>query len=643
MMNSLLALLSIVLLLDVSWRLAAWLKPKDAAEALLYGGTAAFAQIVLIAETLNLVSGVNRLFFWIITQSVLAIAIRLFGKQEPVRFRIFPVFSDWSLWQKITLAGVTAAFLLNLILILTVPQSNPDALSTHLPRIGHWLYSGSLNPWPMPPVRIWQVIYPIDAQLAILWTVLLSGSDRFAGLVQFLAVLMTVLAIYKTARLLGFSSHAARWSGLLFSAFTLVQLQASTVQTDMVVMAGFMLGTFFSLQAIFEEKPEVWWAAAAALGLGIGTKQTFFFLLPTWGLLVVVSQYRKNRRIWPGWRPVAILSIGILLLGSGAYWRNWQAFGNPLGPAEILREATGELDGKALALKVPVNMVRFAYQMLDPSGLPRPLHGYAHKVRWRIFAALLSGAPIEGDQFTFKDHVFRFATVPVPEESSAWYGPVSVLFLYPAMLWAFFEKRKRGAVPLWLLPVGFLLFWVIDILARPGWDPFQGRYFAGVIALNAPLMGIWFQNQTARARLLEIVATVLSLLVLFATLAYNPAKPLLGKWADDIGIWQKDRIFLQTVQYKADRELFYHIEKTVPEKSRLGLYAPVYMLTYPLYGEGFSRQVTEIWPESALQEPDLASRFDYLLLHRPSLPAESPQPCRQTIFQTETWSLLQCP
>ncbi len=639
--------LSLILLIWSTHRVTTYFEPDHILDYLLVSAIVFPAYIVVVAESLSLIRQLNNPYAWLLAQALLTGSIlTLTPKSHLRKYRINlrDIFQEWSISQKVMLLALSAATFYNIVIILVVPQNNPDSLSTHLARIGHWLLSGTLTPWPIQPVRIWQVIYPVNAQILIFWTVLFSGSDIFAGFIQLFAVIVAVFAVYKISLLLGFSKSASRWSSMLFYGFPLLQLQASTTQTDMVIMSFLVLAVYAILKAFQTEKIRYWTLVGSAIGLGIGTKQTFFFLLPILLLLVLIIAWPRRRQylnIKTLSKITGITVLTIMLLGSGSYIRNQVAFGNPLGPSYVVEKATGTQQPQALLKKIPVNTVRFIYQMIDPAGLPRPYLGYAHKMRLHVFRAILGGTPIESAQYTFQNHIFSYDLNPTEEESSAWYGPISIIFLYPAMLWALFYRKKRYYLSLRVFPISFGLFLIIDIIARPGWDPFQGRYFAGVIAFNALLMGLWFEK---RRRSLEILATILNLVVVFVTLAYNPAKPSLGKWADDIGIWEKDRIFLQTVQYKADRKLYYQVAENVPSGSKIGLFAPTYMLTYPLYGESFERQIIEIWPSQQVTANTIQKlALDYLLIYYPSLDEIPDLPCRKTVFSSQNWLLTQCP
>ncbi|MEJ5226104.1 MAG: hypothetical protein WHV44_16710, partial [Anaerolineales bacterium] len=330
-------------------------------------------------------------------------------------------------------------------------------------------------------------------------------------------------------------------------------------------------------------------------------------------------------------------------LGASYIVINLRAFGQPLGPAGYTDILFGQTDPASLIGRTLVNTPRLVYQSLDPSGLPRPFGGYAHKIKARLLArplvAALGFQQMEGTDFTAPGHTFDLDKETVNEESNAWFGPLSVALLFPALFYELYRAlRQRQAVKLGLI-FTLLVFFPLDALTRPGWDPYQGRYFAPVFVTAAPLMAVWFER--GRANLFSWAITALTLIVAGYTLFYNPAKPTLGKWADDIGVWRKDRIFLMTVQHQREREMHTMVARHVPEDATLGVASLGNFTEYILFGEHFTRRVIPVYPIENLSDAAWlrAQGIQYLLV-RGNL-AYAPPPAYALIAQVEGWQLYQ--
>ncbi len=559
-----------------------------------------------------------------------------------------PKFSGATYWQivrqnlDVTLlaTGMGFFYIFSFVLGATVPPNNFDSLSTHLARVGYWLQFGSYLPWPTPSLT--QVIYPLNAQLPIAWSILFTGSDWFVAAWQWLAVLSCGLSAFGITRLLGYAVRPAFIVALIVLGFPLLILQSSTPQTDLVTAAMYAVAVYMLFLGVEKRHLPALGLMALAVGLGIGTKKSFLLLLPGFALLAGLVTWQRGRDLLKRtWRQAVIALVLVVVLGSSYIFINLRTFGQPLGPDGYLTVLFGDADFASLTGRTLTNTPRLVYQALDPSGLPRPFGGYFHKIKARIVRPLTeaAGFEMEGTSFTAPGHTFDLDQETINEESNAWYGPLSALLLIPALFYGLAcSLRERNVIKLGLI-LTFILFFPLDAVARPGWDPYQGRYFAPLFVTAAPLMAVWFERK--RPGIFSWFVAVLTLIVAGYTLFYNPAKPTMGKWADDIGVWTKDRIFLMTAQHQIDREMHTMVARNVPQDATLGTAYYANFTDYILFGPHFTRRVIPIFPYANLGDLSWldAQGLQYLLVHK-GLNAEPP-PGYTLIDQAERWQLYQ--
>ena len=555
--------------------------------------------------------------------------------------------------------SVAISYLFAFVQIVLIPQNNMDSLSTHLTRIVFWRQHGSMLPWSTYMLN--QVSYPVNAQTQTYWTLLFLGSDRLVGGAQWLAALVSGVGIFGLARWFGYGRRPSAFAALIFLTFPLVALQSTTPQTDLVTTVFFILAVYFLLVGLRQEQYASLMFSAVSVGLGLGVKKSFFLLLPLLALVAALAFFQYGRR---SWKPLVIWSlnlvVGIVLFGAYTYVVNWLYLGDPLGSptymdtlletpqnletpqsepeasqnAPALSEPPPEsapiqptqtvetipdsppADGKFM--EVVYNAPRLLYQALDTSGLPRPLDGYAHKVKMRVvrpFFQWIGFEEIEGTAFTAPGHEFSFADKNINEESHAWYGPLSFLLILPALFLAAWQAVRRKS-PLLLMPgLAFLIFLPLEIVFRPGWDPFQGRYFAPIVALCAPLMAIWFREKGSAFH--EGLIAGLAVVIMVVTFLYNPSKPTLGKFADEFHVWTNpNRIFVQTIQRKNDRRVYRMVERFVPQDATLGYHIPFFFMEYPLFGERLTRRLVPMGSPALVTDRDWqrAQGVEYLLL-----------------------------
>ena len=568
----------------------------------------------------------------------------------------------------LTLLGlaILISYMFAMVQIILIPQNNMDSLSTHLSRIGFWLQHGSFFPWQTTvPDQVW---YPVVVQLQTYWTLLFLGSDRMVGSVQWLAALVSGVGVFGVGRLLGYPQRASAFAALIFMSFPLVALQSTTTQTDLMTAAFFIPAVYFLILGIRDGQHSLLSLSAISVGLGIGVKKSYFILLPVLAALALLLVLQYGKRTW---KPLLLWSVNLLvagaLLGAYIYVINWKNFGNPFGSPNYIDSMIGvpqsryEMPnkftlarashrnslmsnssgiGSGIFLEVMYNAPRLFYQALDTSGLPRPLDGYSQKVKMRLAQAFFKAIgfeEIEGTAYTASGHVFSFSDKNINEESNAWYGPLSVLLIFPALLiqtWRGFRQRHW----LWLGPgIAVLIFVPLEIILRPGWDPFQGRYFIPLVALCAPLMAIWFKGKENAFH--EWLIAGLAIVIITVTLLYNPSKPTLGKFADEFHVWNNSRIFIQTIQRKNDRDMYGMVEKFVPADATLGYYVPFFILDYPLFGEHLSRRLVPLVAPSQISDLQWlrSQKIEYFLLPQDGYP--TPPAEYQIISHVSGWRL----
>ncbi len=538
--------------------------------------------------------------------------------------------------------GIFAAFAYAAVLNLFVPANNNDSLSTHLSRVGYWLQYGSFFPWPS--ARQFQLFYPVNTQLQFLWTILFWGSDRLIGFIQWIAALVAAVAVFGIARLLGWKRAQSAFAALIFLSFPLILLQITTPQNDIVNTAIFVSAVYFLLAGFRSGQKKLLLLSALSVGLGLGTKQTFYFLLPGIAIFVLFLWWKTGKKSWPKilfWAAACAVSFVIFAIYMNVV--NWRHFGNPLGVQESVSTITGHGNASRTISSLAYNIPRYLYQALDTCGLPRPMDGYAHKIKSHIVQLVVdrTGFEIEGTNYTFPGHTFLLATMNINQEDHAWYGPLSILLLFPAMAWYFIKAiRTREPVPVGMI-LTTLLFLVIIVIMFPYWDPYTGRYFAPGVALCAPLMAGFFPANQRRRVILRAAIVALALTITGVTMLTNPAKQVAGKMTNRTDIWSGDRVAIQAIQNFGDREMLYMVDDLVPIDATLGLYTPGYLLDYPLFGAYFTRHLVPIYPFDKIQDADWLNEqgIQYILVQENQAPAPNLPPGLTLIKAIKGWLL----
>jgi hypothetical protein len=199
-----------------------------------------------------------------------------------------------------------------LVVALAVPQNSQDAQLYHLPRAALWKQQHAVGyVADVPDERVDAM--PLAAEIQIAASMILSRGDRYATLVQLVALLAACLAIAGIARRLGLGIAEAAFGAVLFSTCSIVVLQTPTALNDLAVAAPLVTCAYFALGRSRAELA----LAGLALALAVATKLTAVLALPVLAL-VVLAATRRSR--WPvlGVAAVAGIALGSVWYGVNA-------------------------------------------------------------------------------------------------------------------------------------------------------------------------------------------------------------------------------------------------------------------------------------------------------------------------------------
>ncbi|GAB4408693.1 MAG: hypothetical protein Kow00123_21840 [Anaerolineales bacterium] len=303
--------------------------PRGVRESLLLAAVAFGLLLTAATEILSLLRSITPrsvAAFW----ALVSVACAAWCIRPPRRFRwAWPNRAPGSVL--IILASAAIPVTATALIAVIAPPNNWDSMAYHMARVVHWVQNRSVAFYPTHVPR--QLYMNPWGEYAILHLQILSGGDRFANLVQWSCMLGSLIAISQIARHLGAGARGQAMAAAIAATLPMGILQATSTQTDYVV--GFWLACFvcFALTIIREHRVE--WGtvlgAAGALALAILAKATaYLFALPflVWlGASVIKHQHARR------WSVLLAIAAAVILVNLGHYWRNWDLYGSPIGPA----------------------------------------------------------------------------------------------------------------------------------------------------------------------------------------------------------------------------------------------------------------------------------------------------------------------
>jgi hypothetical protein len=234
-------------------------------------------------------------------------------------------------WLRIELFSTLILISVVLILLpaLFSAPNTWDAMTYHLSRIMHWQQNQTLAHYPTHIIR--QLYINPWAEYAILQFQLLNQNDAFANLIQWFSLLGSLVGVSAIAKLFGASSRGQVFASLATVSIPMAILQGSSTQNDIVVTFWLISFVYFVVKRFVVSENNWLLPTGASLGLAVLTKATaYIFAFPY--VIWLLIQFMKDRQAAKLVRQISIVALLALLINFGHYARNYQVFGNPLGP-----------------------------------------------------------------------------------------------------------------------------------------------------------------------------------------------------------------------------------------------------------------------------------------------------------------------
>ena len=587
------------------------------------------SNVIFVAEIAGIFQKVNDKWFFVLMHMLLAIVAFLiwWHKNRPklisikintksVRKWINVIKQDRFLWA--FAIGVLLIYLLNAIVIIVFHANTNDSLAVHLARIGYWLQSGSFRPWPTE--NIYQITYPFNAQVQMLWTILLSGTDQLVEFVQWFSAIFGIIAITGIASVIGYTKKQGLFAGLIWATLPMISLQSTTTQNDLITASVILIGLYYLVVGIKNQNGVHLIISGLAFGISLGIKQTAFFIIPGIGIsfLLFIIKYKKtvlkSTVIF-----VSSVLIAFLLLGSYVYISNLVSVPDdavsstesetvvvqtPFGPSDYVVANMGLNRTEKIKDSLLINTSRYFFQAADLTGIPIPIKNRLGDIResfFRLFFETLN-VPVESDRAVGR-HVFSLSFIPLIYEDEAWFGLLGflLLFLTPIELLKF--AKTKNVFPFVLFFVSLSVTLCITIF-RNNWTPYQARY----------MVTVYFKPHHKASIIKVLCVLTISIFALSSLLNViwnNEAKPLSSPRA----IFSGDRLKHYSFSGGYLVNIVKMVDEHVPDDATLGL-AIGRNWEYPFFGENFTRKLVPIYPSSHLINVDwlLDNEINYILV-----------------------------
>lgn len=590
--------------------------------------------IILIMTVAGLFFQMNQplfvLVFQIILLSITTVVSRYWLKPEqplipfpPPRLNLKEQKFTLPVWT--FLISSIAVAILNLVYVLLVPPNNNDSLAIHLSRIGMWDQSGSWLPWNTKVV--WQLTFPMNAELISYWTLLFTRGEHLLGLIAYITGYLSVFLIYRLGLEITNQKSLALLSALTWAAFPVVQMNFSSTRHDHVSSFMLIAAVYFFYQHLKEKSTSYLILSGLGLGLSIGTNYSVAGFLPGLALFFLIYWLVFHK---VNFREVITLAASALLafflFSSPVYISNYVHFGTLLGPDALEMTSQSALQQESSPIEHTGLMAgRWAYQIVDFQGIPEPYLTKLMELKAWLPKQIAEkiGLSLEVDKSLLNQHIFGYSDHILFSEDSSWFGLVGIFVFFIVSIFVLVVTIRQKQ-PLMVLTSLFLLTTPLAFaFLRSGWTPYDGRYFMTLFAfLCLGLTALLDALKPKLGLVLIYFISALSILTLLMSVYSNPAKAFWGYKA----FWIQHRFDSISAQSYETKEMLYLVDQTVPEDGVLGIatQAIVYY-EYGLFGEHFTRTIVPVYPDDKICDHAwlLEQGIEYILVDagNPDYPA----------------------
>lgn len=393
-------------------------------------------------------------------------------KGEQFRYPKPPVSIRWfelaMLVAIIFIAGVTA-----LVAWLSPPQTW-DSLNYHMPRVAHWAQQESVRHFATG-IEVQNSRTP-GAEYLVLQTYLLGSGDRFAGFVEWGAMVLSLIGVGTIARQLG-AGRSGVLVGVLFAAtLPMGIVQASSTITDYVLTLWLVAGAS-ELLRIRKGEPGLtpYLFLAVSTGLALVTKPTAAAYLAPFLAYAAYLLIRSGDWIHIA-KAAAIAGVLVTVLNAGHLARNTTTYGSPLNPVQVALHSNEMRGPNGIASNL---MRHVGLHAGTPS--PHVNKAIAASIQW---VHEVIGMDVN-DARTTAHGVFKIREPTTNEDRAG--NPLHfylLVLLAGSMLW----RRHEGPRIVWL----YLLLLALGLLTLSflfKWQIFAARYHLSLFVLAAPAAG----------------------------------------------------------------------------------------------------------------------------------------------------------
>jgi len=482
--------------------------------ALIKGATLFGLTVVALTEGLSLLSYLTRpivICAWLLVVIILYILIP--KKNTHYNYQRLPLLQPIYF----LFLGIILIFAGTLLIALWAAPNNWDSMTYHLARVVHWQQQGSVSFFATSNLAELQP--PPFAEYLILHLHMLSNSDRFDGIVQWLSLLGSVISVSLIAKEFGASLRAQVIAAVFACTLPMAVLQASSTQNDLVASLWLTTSMYFTFRLLHNPNKMSAFYLGASFGLALLTKGTnYIYLAPAviWIGYVLIWRLRRRGLMLGLMATCIIISINLPHLA-----RNTSLFGDPFGIGQSGIKITNSNFSHSSLVS---NMLRnFMLHVPFPSG---PAQSIAEEVMSRGFKKLHID-PSDPDT-TWPGTTFKIAGLSYHEDRAG--NPLHIALIIITFLFLFIQPKNKICRYYLMYALCIFSAYILFCLFFK-WQPWNSRLHLPLFILCAPLVAITLETDKGA---IGIAIAIVLIIASIPWLLCNDTRPLVTHYTTHV-------------------------------------------------------------------------------------------------------------
>jgi hypothetical protein len=551
------------------------------------------AVVVLITEGLSLwhqLTYTNILFLWIAFAMINLSYLYFKLYQSAVLFctdfknQLGNAIRDLSGYEWFLLTATVIILVLVFIQGVVYPPNNWDAMTYHLGRIPSWISHQSVAHYYTQIFR--QIYQPPFAEYMMMQFNILSGNDRFSGLVQLFFLLATLAALLVIVKAFGFSRKYQLLTIALSISIPEVALQASSTQNDIVVSFFIITTCVFAYKTVRLPVLSNFVFLGLATGLGILTKGTAYLcfapILLIFGITMLVKLYQtRNVRLIS--YAIAFIGIGIAI-NAGHYYRNYKTSHNVLGADK--KEVQTYANQKMSPVLLMSNIIKNAgmhFDMIYADHFAEAANSVIYKLHQ------IAGVDINDPAINYRGMKYSTEVDSNSEDSAP--NLIHLLLIVTSafiFIFSYSKTKHNNNIALLLFAVAVLQIMFFGYYLK--WQPWNSRLQVPIFLLFVPFIVYILSISNWYKKVVSYVILPLLLFTGCMNILHNNNRPFNN-------LMLNNRYKNYFVSRPALYEEYKHVVKDISasHNKNIGLEFGVDDWVYPLFTDCYKQQINPIY------------------------------------------------